>query len=110
MKAQGNGAGAVKYEGDLKDPAALAAFLDLHRAATKKGGKKAAASKPEAKEGNKGAGKEEEGGKGGKGGGPNGKPPAFQVLDAGSFKGEVYKDAENAWLVWFKPSAGACVG
>ena len=99
---------AIKFDGEFRESGPLEAFLEKHRAPKPKQAAAAADGKKKA-EAEAGAEKGKEG-KGGKAGGEKGqKPPAFRVLDAGSFKGEVYKDADNAWLVWFKPSAGPCI-
>lgn len=95
---------AIKFDGEFRESGPLEAFLEKHRAPKPKQAAAADGKKKAEAEAGAETGKEKEG-KGKKGEGN--KPPAFRVLDAGTFKGEVYKDADNAWLVWFKPSAGA---
>lgn len=88
---------AKKYEGDLREPGTLVTFLDEHVEV-----KQAPAAAEAAATGKEGKGKGKEEGEGEKK--PAG-PPPYRTLNATNFKTEVYKDTD-AWMVWFKPSAG----
>lgn len=87
------------YEGDLREPAVLQEFLAKH-AETKKPAAGAGADEKKKEAEGKGKGEEK-----GKAGSKDEKPLGYRVLDGASFKTEVYKDTD-AWMVWFKPTAG----
>jgi hypothetical protein len=93
---------AARYEGDLREPVQLQAFLDKYVEAKKK----------EAAPATEGAGKEKQKKKEKAAAAADAKTEGqdkalgYRVLNGANFKAEVYKDTD-AWMVWFKPAAGA---
>lgn len=93
---------AVLFKGDLREPDALQVFLDKYVVAKKPAPK-------EAEMGEKAQGKDKKGkNEEGEEKGPGEKRPSWKELNATNFKAEVYQ-ATDAWLVWLKPKAGACM-